>query len=43
MTSQTNEQALEACIETALTGTSREQAKLDGFINSEEQSRNAGL
>jgi type I restriction enzyme R subunit len=31
MVSTTNEQALESCIETALTGTSREQVKHDGF------------
>ena len=35
MVSTTNEQALEACIETALTGTSREQVRLDGFTMAE--------
>jgi len=35
MVSTTNEQALEACIETALTGTSREQVKIDGFTLTE--------
>ena len=35
MVTQTNEKALEACIETALTGTNREQVKLDGFTLAE--------
>jgi len=35
MVSTTNEQALEACIETALTGTSREQVKIDGLTLAE--------
>ncbi len=35
MVTQTNEQALEACIERALTGTSREQLKQDGFVVTE--------
>jgi len=38
MVSTTNEQALESCIETALTGTSREQVKHDGLTSAEAAS-----
>ena len=45
MPSQTNEQALEACIEKALTGTCREQLKLEGLgvAESNEQDRGGHL
>jgi len=39
---QTNEQALEACIEKALTGTCREQLKFDGLSIAEANERDRG-
>jgi type I restriction enzyme R subunit len=42
MVTQTNEQALEACIEKALTGTCREQLKLEGLGVAEANERYRG-
>ncbi len=42
MVTQTNEQALEACIEKALTGTCREQLKLEGLGVAEANARYRG-
>jgi len=42
MVTQTNEQALEACIEKALTGTCREQIKLEGLGAAEANVRYRG-
>ena len=41
MVTKTNEQALEACIEKALTGTCREQLKLEGVGVAEANEQDA--